>query len=379
MSGKTHVFFIILIMQIVICNEGYAAETLPAQKFQLTQVKNQIKSLQQNLKLSQQQQEDLQQQLKSTEILLSDLNKQTRGISQKISHSQQSLINLQRIQKKTSATLSAQKTALSRQINAAYLLSNVSPLKVMLNQEDANSINRHLTYCRYLNQSRSKLILAIRQTLATQNETIQTISQQQASLKQLLIEKKQRQVQLQHTHDTREQLIATLAQQAKSKQEQIDTLLANQRTLQNTINQLGKQKITLNSRAPFNQLRGKLQWPAKGSIIASFGAPMDVGDQHLTGTLIKTPAGTPVHAVYSGKVIFANWLRGFGLLIIINHGNNFMSLYARNQTLYANQGDTIKTGDVIAAAGNSGGFGTPGVYFEIRQNGTPINPANWCS
>ena len=133
------------------------------------------------------------------------------------------------------------------------------------------------------------------------------------------------------------------------------------------------------SNRSFNDLRGKLHWPVQGKIAARFGSLLDVGNRRLSGTLIKASPGTAVHAIYNGKVVFANWLRGFGLLVIVNHGNGFMSLYARNQALYAKMGDQVKSGDIIATTGNSGGFSRSGVYFEIRQNGAPKNPKIWCS
>ncbi len=127
-----------------------------------------------------------------------------------------------------------------------------------------------------------------------------------------------------------------------------------------------------------DQLRGKLHWPVRGPIMRHFGSSLGLGRQSFSGTLIKIPMGTPVHAIYQGKIIFANELRGFGLLVIVNHGDGFMSLYARNKKLYAKVGDRVKTGDVIALAGNIKDFARSALYFEIRQNGFPVNPASWC-
>ncbi len=128
---------------------------------------------------------------------------------------------------------------------------------------------------------------------------------------------------------------------------------------------------------PFNQLRHQLTWPISGPIIASYGSMLDVGER-LSGVIIRATENTPVHAVYTGKVVFADWLRGFGLLVIINHGNGFMSLYARNHSLIAKVGDQVRQGESIATAGNTGGYTKSGLYFEIRENGVPVNPNAWC-
>ncbi len=131
--------------------------------------------------------------------------------------------------------------------------------------------------------------------------------------------------------------------------------------------------------APFTDLQGKLHWPTQGEIVAHFGA--ELGDSKLkyNGVLIQAPAGQPVHAIYGGHVIFANWLHGLGLLLIVDHGNGYMSLYGHNAALYKKVGDSVKPEDLIAAVGNSGVPGPTGLYFEIRHNGQPINPEQWCS
>lgn len=135
-------------------------------------------------------------------------------------------------------------------------------------------------------------------------------------------------------------------------------------------------KSPIFSSTTFKQLKGKLTWPLKGAHngIYSLNEP-----QKLNGVLISAAEGTPVHAIYGGKVIFANWLRGFGLLVIINHGDGYMSLYARNQALYAKVGDLVTQNDVIAKIGKSGGFEKSSLYFEIRRNGIAIDPRQWCA
>jgi septal ring factor EnvC (AmiA/AmiB activator) len=133
------------------------------------------------------------------------------------------------------------------------------------------------------------------------------------------------------------------------------------------------------SHIAFTSLQGKLSWPTAGKVLTHFGA--ELGDSNLkyNGVLIQAPAGQPIHAIYAGRVIFANWLQGLGLLLIIDHGNGYMSLYGHNAALYKKVGDSVKPNDLIASVGDSGVPGPIGLYFEIRHNGQPVNPDAWCS
>ena len=145
--------------------------------------------------------------------------------------------------------------------------------------------------------------------------------------------------------------------------------------MQDILDTLQPEEASMPNNLPFNQLHGKLEWPLKGSITTLTN---DINSPHHGGIIINAAEGTPVHAIYAGKVIFANWLRGFGLLVIINHGNGFMSLYARNQAIYTKVGADINPREVISAIGNSGGYHKPSLYFEIRRNGNPVDASQWC-
>ena len=130
---------------------------------------------------------------------------------------------------------------------------------------------------------------------------------------------------------------------------------------------------------PFKQQKGKLPWPASGAFLASYGEPRKQGGLKWNGVLISSKHGTPVRAISHGRIAFADWLQGFGFITIIDHGEGYMSLYGHNETLVKQAGDWVNAGEVIATSGDSGGQPMPGVYFEIRSRGKPVNPGNWCS
>lgn len=319
---------------------------------------------------------DLQLQLKTSEIQLGELGQQMSSINQQLMNEQAALLKLKKAQQPFLSQLTKQNNALARQIRLAYQLGQTQSLKTILNPDNINTINRHLYYYHYLSEARLKLVTEIKQILDVLAHNMEVISQHEQNLTALLQEKQQQRHQQRQIQKQRQQIIVELHQHTQSRQQQLATSAANQKTLHDTLLALQSEHGG-NSKQTFNHLSGKLQWPIKGPILASFGSWMN--NQRLPGVIIKAPEDAPVHAIYSGKVIFANWLRGFGLLVIINHGNGYMSLYARNHTLFAKVGDTVKPRDVIATTGNSGGYTRSRLYFEIRQNGTPINPKIWCS
>lgn len=368
---------VLLIICFTLLIQSVSAETVATKQAELSHVNGQIQLLEKNIQKNKSQSMSLQQQLKIAELAIGKLSEQINRFTQELIAQQKILDELNITEQKTELQLKTQHDALAQQLRAAYQLGTQNQLKIMLNQENMNAANRHLTYYKALNEARAKLISEMQLNLILLQKTLHASELHQRTLKNLIAQKQIQQKHQQHILIIRQKLIETLGLQTQSKQQQIESLMANQQTLQETIARLKQRDITLNGQ-PFDQLQGKLSWPVKGQFVASFGSLLDQGTLHSNGVLIKAPMGTPVRAIYSGKVIFADWLRGFGLLIIINHGHQFMSLYARNQAIYAKPGQYIETGDVIAATGNSGGYNNPGLYFEVRQNGTPINPTIWC-
>jgi septal ring factor EnvC (AmiA/AmiB activator) len=319
---------------------------------------------------------DLQQQLKTSEIQLGQLSQQMSTLNQQLSDEQKKLEKLKEEQQPFLAQLAMQQKALMQQTKLIYQLGQIQSLKTLLNPDDINTINRHLYYYHYLGEARLRLVGEIKGILNTIATNMSNISQQEQKLKDLLNAKQQQQQQQQNVRAERQNIIAQLQKNGKDTHPQLAASAANRRTLQNTLSSLKTPPQAPLGKKTFDQLHGRLRWPIQGAIVANYGTWLS--NQRLPGVIIKAPEGTPVHAVYKGKVIFASWLRGFGLLVIINHGNGFMSLYARNHALFAKVGDIVKPRDVIATIGNSGGYTKSSLYFEIRQNGTPINPQSWC-
>lgn len=354
------------------------AEVGNVQKSELKQINGQIQSIQSSITHDKKYQTTLQQALKETEIKLASLAQEVSQLEKAKQYELHEITKLKKREDILKHQLIQQHQSLADQIQAAYKLGKFNEIKMLLDQEDPSTLNRHLKYYRYLTQQRLAIIDQAKETLFSLNQTLQAKEEHQQQLQTLL---KQIQLQLEKQETiqiSRQDLISQLNQDVQTKEQQLASLIANRRFLQEEVNRLQNQPIEVMTHQPFAKLSGKLFWPVKGNIIANFGSPLDVGEQRLAGVIIKAPTGTPIHAIAAGKIIFANWLRGFGLLIIINHGNGYMSLYARNQNIYTKVGNPVKAGDIIATTGNTGGYETSSLYFEIRENGIPINPSLWC-
>lgn len=363
-----------LIITIIILSLSHA--TYSADQNTLFNVHKLIMNLRNSIKENQQKNQDLHQQLKTAEIAIGDLSKQVIQLNRSLQDEETTLKTLKLEQEKYLKKLREENTTFAQQIRTTYLLGGAQQWKVILNQQDLNAINRHFTYYRYLSQSRLHLISDIKHTLTAFTNSIRSTHLHQQNLKKLLAEKQDQQLQQLRYVKARQDLIEKINERIRTKKQEMESLLANQKNLQDTLDNLPVDNSNFDSQS-FAELETKLTWPVNGLITSSYGSLLDTGG-HLNGVIIQTAIGTPVHAIYKGKIIFANWLRGFGLLVIIDHGNNYMSLYARNQAIYAEIGSFVNTGDVIAITGSSGGFTTPSLYFEIRHNGIPANPVRWC-
>jgi septal ring factor EnvC (AmiA/AmiB activator) len=186
---------------------------------------------------------------------------------------------------------------------------------------------------------------------------------------------------LDQTRGLRQQVIAALGSDIQSKGENLSELKRDEQQLQALVTQLQQELVNLSveetNSKPFGSLKGKLRWPTTGRLGARFGTPKS-GSLKWDGVMISAPEGEEVKAVYHGRVAFADWLRGFGLLLIIDHGEGYMTLYGHNQSLFKETGEWVDPDEPVALVGNSGGPLNPGVYFGIRQQGRPVNPKNWC-
>ncbi|MEH6448572.1 MAG: peptidoglycan DD-metalloendopeptidase family protein [Oleispira sp.] len=336
----------------------------------------------------------LQSWLKETESEHDKLNEALRqsdkkigGIAKKIDDTR-ALLNQERFRlKKLQAEQSQlrilkaeQKQKLAKQLNGAQKLGNQGSIKVLLNQEDPQQISRMLKYYEYFNQARMASIQTLITNLKRLNNIEAEILKQQNQLiktensflkinKQLNNEKKQH-----------KNLLASLEARRKEKSNDLSQKQKDQKRLQQLINEVATlldNSVRKQDARPIRSLKGKLPRPTKGRIVKAFGNNNSQARNKWQGWLMKGYEGSAITAIHHGRIVFSDWLRGFGLLLIIDHGDGYLSLYARNQSLLKSVGDWVYQGENIATLGASGGFKEPRLYFEIRHKGIPLDPAAW--
>lgn len=340
-----------------------------------------IATVKKDIQQSTQKKSQLQSALTQTESSETEINNSLKKVQKKLTKQQAALLKLQAQSAPLQTAKEKNRELLKKQIQRAYILSQQSPMESVLSHDGIQSSQRNLTYFRFLTKAQANAIDNLEKSIQAYQNNQTAIQKQNAKLIALKAQQLQDQENLKKTQAQRMQLIQTIDQQIQSKSARLKQLLANKAQLQRTLASLNATHYAGNqifSNKPFASQKGKLPWPVIGKIIRHFGAPIEESELTWDGDVISAPQGTPVRAVAGGRVIFAKWLEGYGLLLIINHGNGYMSLYGRNQAINVNVGAVVKAGQTIATVGESGGFPDSALYFSIRHNGKALNPGNWC-
>jgi septal ring factor EnvC (AmiA/AmiB activator) len=275
-------------------------------------------------------------------------------------------------------SLAAERAALAGQLRAAYLIGREEPLKLLLNQHDPAQAGRMFAYYSYFGRARATQIARIEGHVAKIDELDRTLAAEQARLEELERAQQRELGALEQARAERMRVLANLQSESRSRSAALQRLREQQAVLEKLLRELRRtvERFPTDSTDAFAKLRGKLAWPVRGRLAASYGQ-VRAGRMRWEGLLLATERGTEVRSVYHGRVIYADWLAGLGLLIIVDHGDGYLSLYGHNDSLYKRVGERVAAGDVIAAAGDSGGRPRPELYFEIRRAGKPVDPRPW--
>jgi septal ring factor EnvC (AmiA/AmiB activator) len=394
---------------------AFADEKADAQK-QLEAARSDVAELKKLLEKLQQEKSGVQKDLRKTETEMGQLEKQVKGLQDELQQSEEEIRRLDQEKKKLQGARLEQQRLIGIQARAAYQSGRQEYVKLLLNQQNPEKFSRTLTYYDYLSEARLEQLATFNETLRQLANVEHDIASQQAQLleqkdalddqrEQLAQARKERQLALAKLNQefsardrklkARQQeqaqlgqvlktIEATLARQAREAEEarQRALLAAREQQRSNAAASTGGGPLVSSGAVyggPFAQARGKLPWPVDGRLVARYGTPRG-GDARTKwdGVLIGATAGSQVRAVHGGRVVFADWLRGAGLLVILDHGNGYLSLYGHNQSLLKDAGEVVKAGEPIATVGTSGGQDTPALYFAIRQQGRPSDPAQWC-
>lgn len=347
---------------------------------QLKKIQSQIKKVQKSLGALEIQKGTLTDQLRNIERRYGEIASTLRSLQKNIVEQQARLENIREESRQQSAEVRRLTVSLRHQIRSAYAMGRQERLKMILNQKDPTQANRMLVYFEYLNRDRLTQIKQVKDSLFRLQSLEDEIMAESDRLTKLIEQQKNERAQLARTRDKRKQVLAKLDSDERDGSARLKQLRTNEINLQRLIASLQK---ALNAFADyagtdqaFSAFQGRLAWPVEGKLIGRFGEKRLSG--RWDGVLIEGNEGDVVRAVFRGRVAYADWLRGYGLLSIIDHGGGYMTLYAFNQSLYKDVGEIVEAGEIIASVGKSGGRLKPGLYFGIRRSGKAIDPVKWC-
>lgn len=346
----------------------------------LKQLRDDINELQTYLKKAQDDHKELVASLRKSDEEVAKISKQVDAIKQSLQEERDRLKKLKAEQKTLSQSQHKQQRILNDIILASYKLGQEPQLKMLLNQQDPVQVSRNLSYLAYFNQAHGKEIEEYRQTLSSLADVQAAIEKNEASLQTKLSKLKTTHQLLKDKQNQQQADALALNKKIQGSGQQLTRL---QQDRQHLMEVLGKvEEVFLpfersQESRPFKQLKGKLPSPVGLRANKLYGNWQQNGKQRWQGWLYPGQTGEQVRAIHHGRVVFSDWLRGFGLLTIVDHGQGYMTLYARNQALLKSVGDWVETGEVIANLGHSGGYSDSALYFEIRYKGRPQNPNPW--
>jgi len=371
--------FVVFAIAVLFCGQAIAGNVEKKTK-ELAGLKSKINKATQAVKQLKSDKKSLQAELKGLEkrygksvSQLAALNQQIKGLNKTLeSNKQQRKVKQQEIE--------SQKRSLENQVKAAHGMGKHEKLKLMLNQQDPALSGRVMVYYDFFNKTRLKKIAAIDNGLQLLGDLEFQYQNESELLEKKRVAQKQSQQKIGEAKVGRKAILAKLEKHFKTKKQQLKRFKQSEKKLSALILTLQQDKVGSFVRSgavgPFSKLKGKLPWPVKGRIVKKFGARRS--ESRWDGVLIDAREGQEVRAVARGKVVYADWLRGYGLLTIIKHDKGYMTLYAFNQSLYKVKGDSVDAGTVISTVGVSGGRTNAGLYFGVRKKGKPVNPVKWC-
>jgi septal ring factor EnvC (AmiA/AmiB activator) len=385
----------VVVALLAVASGSPAARTPADAKAELRDLRGRIEALQKRLASAEDSHGEAADALKDSERAISEANRALRELAQQSHEVNHRLNELNAEARRNRSALDTQQELLARLLFQQYTGARVEPLRLMLSGVDPNRIARDLHYLGYVARARAGLIHEIERNLTGIRQVAQEAEERARELAAITAEQTVQRRRLESEKRTRERVLARISKDIQRQRQEISTLRRNEARLTRLIEQLGRIIARPRGRAapprvrnerlpersaeasPFERLKGRLALPVRGELGNRFGSPRSDGGPAWKGLFIVARPGDEVRAIAGGRVVFADWLRGFGNLMIVDHGGAYMSLYGNNETLYKRVGDEVRGGDPIAAVGNSGGNADSGLYFELRHQGKPVDPLAW--
>ena len=382
----------LLLLLLLASPAAEPAASAGAKEKELRELRGRIEALQKSLADSEGSKSEAADALRESERAISEANRELRELGGQSRGINQQVAELNAESRRREEALKTQQSLLARLLYQHYLGGPSEPMKLLLNQEDAHQIARRLHYFGYISRARAELIAELRAGLARLRSLAQEVEQKAAELSVVTKEQRAQRARLEREKRARGQVLAKISRDIERQRREIGTLKRDETRLARLVASLAKLMARSkpaprlrNERVPqgasgdsaFLDLKGRLRLPVRGELANRFGSPRSDGGVLWKGLFIVARAGEEVRAIADGRVVFADWLRGFGNLLIVDHGDAYMSLYGNNESLYKRVGDSIRGGETVAAVGNSGGNPDSGLYFELRHQGKPLDPLDW--
>jgi septal ring factor EnvC (AmiA/AmiB activator) len=346
---------------------------------QLRALRQKIEKMTQQVSRDAVQRDHLSADLRAAELSVGQARGETARIAREYADRSERRAELSTERGSRQRALGDERQALAGQVRAAYLIGRDEPLKLLLAARDPLLNARLLAYYGYIGRARARQIADIQQHVQRVDQLDGQLAQQQSELANLKAAQQAELTQLEHSRAERQQVLSSLESGARTREQSLARLKSQQADLEQLLSQLNRSLKTVpapETSSAFGHLRGQLSWPVAGHITAAYGDTRATGVR-WDGMVVAAERGAAVKAVSSGRMVYADWLPGLGLLAIVDHGEGYLSLYGHNERLYKAAGESVTAGEVIAAAGDSGGRPEPELYFEIRRDGRPVDPRPW--
>ena len=345
----------------------------------LTAVRKEIKALQDRITRETTRRDEGTRALRAAEVEIAAATRKLAEVRGNVRTQQTARRDLTQETQRANRRLAAERAALAHQVRASYMTGREELFKLLLSQESPATLGRMLVYFDYYNRARSARI----DRVAGELEKLGTLNEETARVEAELAALETAQAlevaALERSRDERRAAVGKLEAEIRDGTAAVAKLRAEEQRLADLVTRVSELMagFPVGTDEPFATLKGKLAWPVQGKLAGDYGQPRGAGPLKWNGVLLEASAGTPVRAIYHGRVAFADWLQGLGLLAIVDHGGGYMSLYGHNEALLKESGDWVEPGELIAQVGDTGGQSRAALYFEIRLNGEPVNPHAW--
>lgn len=371
---------ILLVVCLLVSPAAPAERDYEQSAEELEALRERIAAIESDLETRQDRRDEVVAELRELERAIGETTRRLNALDEQLAEGEARAGELREAVAAEKEAAAEHREVLREAVREAYMSAREPFLKLLLNQEDPAALDRLLLYYEYIGEARSDRVEKALQALQRYRDARSALDQELERLERLRAEQQREQERLSDRREQRQTVLDRVEAAIGEGEQRLERLEQDERELENVVEELRQALADVPERGldqpSIDEQQGALPWPVRGELEARFGDTRGSGGE-WRGVLLRAQMGTPVEAVSHGRVVFADWLRGLGLLLIIDHGDGYMTLYGYNQSLYRDVGDWVEAGDVIARVGDSGGRERAGLYFELRVDGQPRDPLRW--